>query len=134
MSEANVEVIRNLIDAFNEAGGIKPTLLRFFDPDAVFEEPPEQPAPRVARGRDAVGELFGAFDATWAEHRSTPVEIRALDDDRVLLVSVEHFRGRDGIELDQPSAAIFTLRGRKIVRMQGFWDRERALEAAGLSE
>src|SRR5918999_4845841 len=118
MSEENVQVIRSLIDAFNEAGGIKPTLPRFFDPDAVFEEPPEQPAPRVARGRDAVGELFGAFDETWAEHRSAPVEIRALDNDRVLVVSVEHFRGRDGIELEQPSAAVFTLRDGKVVRMQ----------------
>jgi ketosteroid isomerase-like protein len=51
-----------------------------------------------------------------------------------LLLSLEHFRGRDGIELDQPARTIFTLRGRKIVRMQPFWDRVNALEAAGLSE
>jgi len=134
MSEENVRVIRSLFDAFNEAGGIKPTLPRFFTRDAVFEEPPEQPAPRVARGREAVGEIFGAFDEAWAEHRSIPGEIRALDDDRVLAFSVDHLRGRDGIEFEQPSTTIFTLRDGKVARMQAFWDRERALEAAGLSE
>src|SRR5690349_6636724 len=66
--------------------------------DFEFHEPPEQPAPRVARGREEVVKLGREFDAAWEEHRSEPQEIRALDDDRVLLVSVEHFKGRDGIE------------------------------------
>jgi ketosteroid isomerase-like protein len=49
-------------------------------------------------------------------------------------VSVEHFKGRDGIELEAPFAAIFTLRDGKIARWQAFWDKQKALEAAGLSE
>jgi hypothetical protein len=35
----------------------------------------------------------------------TPVragEFRAIDDERVLMLSTEHFRGRDGIEISQP--------------------------------
>jgi ketosteroid isomerase-like protein len=99
----------------------------------VFEEPPEQPAPRVARGRDAAAELFGEFDAAWEEHRSELEEVRALDPERVLVLSIEHFRGRDGIEVDQPAGAIFTLRDGRIVRLQAFWDRASALGAAGAS-
>ena len=57
-----------------------------------------------------------------------------MDADRVLLVSVEHFKGRDGIEVEAPFAGIFTLRDGKIVRWQAFWDRQKALEAVGLSE
>jgi ketosteroid isomerase-like protein len=49
-------------------------------------------------------------------------------------VSTEHFRGRDGIELRATSASIFTLRDGLVTCWQAFWNREHALEAAGLSE
>ena len=55
-----------------------------------------------------------------------------IDDERVLVLSIEHFRGRDGIEVAQPCGAIFTLRDGKVTRMQPFWERENALEAVGL--
>ena len=131
MSEENVGIVRRAMQAFNEGGIGTETSLSFFDAAVVFEEPPEQPAPRVARGRDEVARMFGEFDAAWAEHRSELEEIRSLDPQRVLALSIEHFRGRDGIELDQPAGTIFTLRGGKIVRMQAFWDRESALRAVG---
>ena len=133
MSEENIEVIRRVTESFNEGGFGSAETLSFFDSDLVFEEPPEQPAPRVARGRDEAAELFGQFDATWETHRSELEEVRALDQERVLVLSIEHFRGRDGIEIDQPAGAIFTLREGKIVRMQSFWERQTALRAAGLS-
>ena len=60
--------------------------------------------------------------------------MRAVGDDRVLLMSVEHFRGRDEVEVSAPWGAVFTIRDEKIVRWQAFWDRRKALEAAGLSE
>jgi ketosteroid isomerase-like protein len=134
MAEENVEVIRRATESFNLTGFSSEETLSFFGPDLVFEEPPEQPAPRVARGLDQAAEMFGQFDAAWEEHRSDLEEVRALDQERVLVLSIERFRGRDGIELDQPAAAIFTLREGKIVRMQSFWERQTALRAAGLAE
>ena len=134
MSEENVATISRLVDAFNEGGMGAEATLSFFDEAAVFEEPPEQPGPSIAEGREAVSQTFTKFDETWEEHRSEPEEIRAIDDERVLLFSVDHFRGRDGIEISQPSGTLFTLRDGKVVRMQAFWERGRALEAAGLRE
>ena len=134
MSRENVEVVRRAIEASNEFGFGSEAALSFFDEALVFEEPPEQPAPRVARGREAARQTFAQFDEAWEEHQSHPEEIRAIDDERVLMLSIEHFRGRDGIELDQPCGTIFTLRGGKIVRLQSFWDRANAIEAAGLRE
>jgi ketosteroid isomerase-like protein len=67
-------------------------------------------------------------------HQSELEEIRTVGADRVLVFSVERFVGRDGIELAAPAGAVFTFRNGKIVRWEAFWDRERALEAAGLSE
>ena len=51
-----------------------------------------------------------------------------------MLLSVDHFRGQDGIEIDQPAGMIITRRRGKIVRMQAFWKRATALEAAGLTD
>jgi ketosteroid isomerase-like protein len=133
MSQENVEIIRRLVDAFNEAGMAAP-LEEFFADDAVFEEPPEQPSVTVAVGRDEVRRVFGRFDEAWEEHRSEPEELRAIDHERVLLLSIDHFRGRDGIEVSQPSATVWTLRDGRITRMQTFWERMTALKAVGLSE
>ena len=131
MSQENVEIVRRAVDAFNEVG-LAESARRFFDPDGVFEEPPEQPSPAVVEGRDAAIEIFRQFDAAWEEHRSEPEEIRVIDGERVLMLSIEHFRGRDGIEISQPCGSIYTLRAGKIVRLQSFWERDNALKAAGL--
>src|SRR5688500_7565637 len=131
MSQSNVEIVRKSVQAFNEIG-MAETALRFFDVGAVFEEPPEQPSPTMAEGRDAAVRTFRQFDEAWEEHRSEAEEIRVIDDERVLLLSVEHFRGRDGLEISQPCGSIYTLRDGKIVRMQSFWERATATEAAGL--
>jgi ketosteroid isomerase-like protein len=131
MSETNVEIIRRIVDLFNE-GGIQ-AAAPHFDPDVEFREPPEQPGPRVARGARETSEMFAAFDAAWEEHRSEPEEIRALGAEQVLLLSIEHFRGRDGIEVTHPAGSIFTLREGKVVLWQAYWDRETALKAAATS-
>jgi ketosteroid isomerase-like protein len=134
MSEENVEIVRRAIDVFNESGFDGFGTSELVADDIEFHEPPEQPAPRVAHGREGVRRMTKEFDSAWAEHKSEAEEIRALDADRVLLISVEHFKGRDGIDVEAPFAAIFTLRDAKIVRWQAFWDRQTALGAAGLSE
>jgi len=43
-------------------------------------------------------------------------------------------RGRDGIQVEQPNASIFTFEHGRIVRLQSFWDQPTALEAVGLSQ
>src|SRR5688572_27742044 len=129
MSEENVDVIRRAVEAFN-SDGPEAAGQRFFADDVEFHDPPDAPSPRVARGRDEVRKQFNAFNETWENHTTEPQEVRALGADRVLLVSTEHFRGRDGIELQATSASIFTLRDGLVTCWQTFWNREHALEAA----
>jgi ketosteroid isomerase-like protein len=133
MSEENMEVIRKTVEVFN-AEGAEAAGRRFFAEDAEFYDPPTSPSPRVARGRDEVREQFNSFNETWEKHRTDPQEIRAVGADKVLVISVEHFTGRDGIEVQTPAASVFTLRDGRIVRWETFWDKHQALEAAGLSE
>jgi len=134
MSEENIKILERFNEAFNEGGFDSEATLSLFDADAVFEETPEQPGPRVARGRESISRMFTQFDEAWDEHRSEAEGFRVIDDERILVLSIEHFRGRDGIEITQPCGTIFTLSHGKIARMQSFWERENALKAAGLSE
>src|SRR4051812_14116125 len=132
MSRGNVELIEHLVAVFNEHG-IEATR-EFSHPEMEFHEPPEQPGARVARGIDQVVEFFTEFDSAWESHRSEPLEIRAVGEDKVLLETVEHFVGRDGVEVEAPFSSVYTIRDGKVLRWQGFWERGRALEAGGLTE
>ena len=132
MSRENVEIVQAAVEAFNR-GGVE-ALRGFAHPEIEFHEPPEQPGPRVARGIDEVIEVWGEFDSAWETHQTEPQEVRVVGEDKVLLVTVEHFVGRDGMEIDAPLAGVVTIRDEKVFRWEAFWDRGRALKAAGLSE
>ena len=93
MSQENVETVLRAMAVLNEDGIGSEAGLAFLHEGFVFEEPPEQPAPRVARGRDAAVEMLKQFNEAWEAHRSELQEARALDPERVLVLSVEHFRG-----------------------------------------
>ena len=121
-----------MVERYNDAG-IAAAAEEYFAENVEFNEPPEQPGARSVVGRDQTVRFFGEFDETWESHRSEPEEIRVLDDDRVLYLSIEHLRGRDGLEVSQTAASIFTVRDGRISAWQGFWSREDALKAAGQS-
>jgi ketosteroid isomerase-like protein len=133
MSQENVEIIKKAAEVFN-AEGPEAVSRRFFAEDVEFHDPPESPSPRVARGREEVRKQFNSFNEAWEKHTTDPQEIRAVGTDKVFTVTVEHFVGRDGIEVETPAAAVFTLRDGKIIRWEAFWEKQRALEAAGLRE
>jgi ketosteroid isomerase-like protein len=132
MSQENIEIVLRSVEAFNE-GGIE-AAAQFAHPEIEFEEPPTQPAPRTARGQAAAEETFASFEAAWEEHETEVKDIRELAGGEVLLASVEHFRGRDGMAISAPCWTIYAFRDGKIVKLRPFWDRAQAREAAGLSE
>jgi ketosteroid isomerase-like protein len=72
----------------------------------------------------------------WAAFETRPEEFRDLGDDRVLALGSWRARGRGGeVLLDIPQAAwLLHYRKGKVVRMQTFTERTKALEAAGLRE
>jgi ketosteroid isomerase-like protein len=47
----------------------------------------------------------------------------------------EYRRGRgSGVELETETAVVVAVSGGRVIRIQGYMDRDAALEAAGLSE
>ena len=68
----------------------------------------------------------------WEERRIEPQEFLDADDDVVVLLH-EYRRGRgSGVELEIDTAVVFTMRDRRVVRMQGYMDSTAAQKAAGL--
>jgi ketosteroid isomerase-like protein len=80
----------------------------------------------------ALEELGAAFDDFQAE----PEEIIDLDDGRLLALVRLSGRGRSsGTPFDVTGAHLFTpARDGRLLRFEAYFDRAKALEAAGLSE
>jgi ketosteroid isomerase-like protein len=71
------------------------------------------------------------------EFRGAQDRLREFRDlgDRVVACGHIDARGREsGLELDSPKGWVFTVRGGKVVKAEGFLSRAEALEAAGRSE
>jgi ketosteroid isomerase-like protein len=132
MSQENVETLRQAIDARNRDGweAMRP----FAHPNIEFHEPPEQPGPGMFVGIDAVREALRVWSEAWTEQVTVIDRIIDLDDGRLVCLTTEKLRGRDGIELEQEFAAVVTFREGKFARWDAYWNQATALEAAGLQE
>jgi uncharacterized protein len=132
MSEANVEVVRRFVEAWTrgDAGGA----VALVDPD-VEQHPTVGGVEggRVLRGVEEIQRDYEAVEESWDEHRIT-VEDLFDAGDQVVLFQREFQRGKgSGLELEIEAAVVFDLRDGRIVRMQGYMDRDAALQAAGVS-
>jgi ketosteroid isomerase-like protein len=88
----------------------------------------------VRFGVDAIQRDYESVEETWDEHR---IEIQELIDagDRVVIFQREYLRGRiSGIETVLDAAVVVDVRDGRVVRLQGFIDRDAALSAVGLSQ
>jgi ketosteroid isomerase-like protein len=137
MSAENVEIIRGVIDAFNESGDWE-TLYSACDPGVVLEiatqEGRESADFQVHHGidqvRQAIGELMTPFDEVHAvAHRYV-----GAGDDRVVTVLELLVRPKGSTaEISSGKFAyLYTLREGRIVRVQDFPEPDDAFRAAGL--
>ena len=132
---SQVDTVKRVFELFNRlpmdpaarrASPETEELLDLFDNDVEFAQPALQPeGAQFFKGRE---ELRGSWDRwfeMWEYHRSTPEEI-VEQENRVLALSRDHFRGREGVELEQDGGAIFTFGGAKIVRFEAFFKHDAA--------
>jgi ketosteroid isomerase-like protein len=133
MSGANLELVEQLVDAFNQRNlaAMKPLL------DPGIEWKPGGPAAverDIYRGREQVSNGFVATWEAWDLFHLEPSEVRDLGDSIVWLGRSRMRGGASHVELNQKFAVHFLVRDGKVVRMEGFLDWQNALEAAGLSD
>jgi ketosteroid isomerase-like protein len=131
VSQENVEVVLRFGVEFNERGW--EALRDFAHPDIEFHEPPEQPGAATFRGVEAVLTAVNRWSEAWERQRATPERVIDLGD-TVVVLALNQFFGRDGIELEQPGGNVMTLRDGKIARWAAYWTPQSALEAVGLQE
>ena len=134
MSQENVEIVRRYYEAYAQGGLDR--LMDFWSDDLdhrATTEGIDDPGP--VRGKRAmrqhIGDWIDTFDEFWFE----AVELIDAGEDRV--VAVERFGGRaklSGVETDQTSGVVLTIRDGKIARCREYSTRAEALEAAGLRE
>ena len=131
MSEENVQVVRQMIDAF--LAGDNDAALAAFDAGVVFDVS-IRPEGGIYRGHRGVTEAVRTWAGTWQNYA---VEILELIDagDRVLLADRQTGRGKgSGAPLDQRTFWVYTLDDGRIVHVKWFPTRDQALEAAELEE
>ncbi len=133
MSQENVDVVRQVVEAFNRRD--LAAMIHRFDPEIEWE--PGGPAAvesPIYRGRDEVSSGFIASWETWELFQLEERELRDLGDSIVWLGRAQLRGGASHVELDQEFAVHFLVRDGKIVRLRGFLARQEALEAAGLED
>jgi ketosteroid isomerase-like protein len=132
MSEENVKVVRDALDAFGAADVDR--LLHFMDPEIKFE-PHLAQLEGTYRGHDGVRDFMSdAFEAPDDSVDRTDRDVRDLGD-RVLTSGTFYIRGAgSGIEYEAPFAILARVREGRIVHMKDYVNEAEALEAAGLSE
>jgi ketosteroid isomerase-like protein len=133
MSQENVDVVRRVNELFSK--GDLDEWAEHWDPEVVVTPPKGWPEGEDPQGIEAWRRQAERLRDSWEETRVEMDEIRPVGDDQVLARIRYVTRGRDtGMSFDTPMAAVFLLRGGRIIRARYFWEYDDALEAAGLSE
>ena len=135
MSQENVAVVRKAFEAFNRDGFR--AMQEFWDPEIVWHTDPMVPEPGVYEGREAVTAYLEGFIRAFGAWRLEVHDLIDLGGEDVL--SFMTLSGRPLAQTQQETqflewCHISSVRNSKTVRIRSFLDKERAFEAAGLSE
>jgi ketosteroid isomerase-like protein len=137
MSQENVEVARRSFEAFNRtfSEGV-PDFYEMLDPKVVWVPVSALLDGTRYEGHNGVRRWFEEMKGHWTTYELRPEHFRDLGDGRVLILGSWRAQGRGGdVLLDFAQAAwLVQYRNGKLVRLQTFTERKKALEAAGLRE
>jgi uncharacterized protein len=133
MDEARRKLLDEGYAAIN--GGDVDAALRNLDPEVeVVTSGAFLDRGAVYRGHQGVREFLGMLDDAFDEFSYEVLELKELDDDRVLALLRVTARGKgSGLEVGRDAAHLWTLRGDKALRLEAFADHASARTAAGLT-
>jgi ketosteroid isomerase-like protein len=134
MSQENVELVRRATKAFNRRD--LDAFVAFGSPDVVWEENPELPGLReIYHGQSGVREWMVDIFEVFRSSRVELDEITELSGGRVFTEAVLIASGQgSGVPLEFRFWQVLQWAEGKCARRQVFWNRDEALEAAGLRE
>jgi hypothetical protein len=150
MSQENVEVVRrlypeglDLVAALADRENFDATLAPLVQPDFEIVTVPgqvplsgvgaEDPSRPTFYGVDGFARSFGEWLTAWESWVITGTDLIDVDESRVLVLLDIRARSKTHqVEMPIEGANLLTLRGGKLARVELFFDRSQALEAAGL--
>ena len=125
-----MEIVRHSFVRFTEG---RPAWELYAD-DFQFVNLPNAPW-HASPGIKGLQEWLDFTDEVAEEWGADLAEIEALDSERVLIIGTLRAKFRaTGIRNEIPIAQVVTLADHKLTRVESYYTREEALEAAGLSE
>jgi ketosteroid isomerase-like protein len=132
MSQEDIEVVKQLIDAFN-----KRDIVAFAEtttPDFEWITSMAAVEGEIFWGREGIESYFGRMKDAWEEFITIAEDYRDVGG-RVLLLGRLEGRGlASGVPVSAPLDILYHLRDGKVSRMHSFLDHDEALRAAGLKE
>ena len=131
MSQQNVEVVKRAITAINERDVA--AYLAVCQPDIELIQPIAA-LEGSNRGEAGIRSFFDGLREATTKFNLEVEELRPLGGDRVLAFVTLQLETERGFEQSQPLTNLYALKDGKLLRVRVFFDREEALEAAGLSE
>ena len=130
-----MDAARRMHPAFNRAftQGDDDELFELLDPEAEWIPITAGLDGTSYQGEPAIRGWMEEMKRQWEVFATRPEEFIDLGDDRVLVLGTWQARGRgSGVELDSQQAGwLVQCKAGKVIRMQTFTDRGRALETAG---
>ena len=134
MSQENLQLVQDIYAEW-EKGNFQAGLSAF-DREITFETyMPDSNEIVVAHGLEQLGAFMREWFGQWATYRMTGDEFRAVGTDHVFVAGRQAGTGlRSGAQVDSPGFTVWTFRAGKVVRLLAHYDREAALEAAGLPD
>lgn len=132
MSAADVEVVREMLDAFNRQDYERSTEL--FDDEVEMRQAAEVPDSDTYRGK----EEFLRGMALWLSGfergmQYTPEELIDCGDAVLARVMIRGVGRGSGVKLEQRVFQLYEVRGGKIVQLHVFWSEADSRHAAGLA-
>lgn len=131
MSAENLQLVRVVHDGW--ARGDFGVGSELYSADFAWDQHAEAVEPGSRRGVGVRAALLNIFEV-YDDYRVEAEEFIDGGDQVVVVVRNTGVAKTSGIELDQTFAFVWTVRERRLVRLQVFTDRDDALRTAGLTE
>jgi ketosteroid isomerase-like protein len=131
MSQANIEIVRGI---YADPRGLTSATSPSIAPDAEFDFTEAYPDRPLVRGVEELRRFRDTGPWSGAPIHFEPERYFDVDDHRVLVfVRVSATGNESGAQVEIRVAHEFTIRDDLVVRFKVYADRDRALEAAGLT-
>jgi ketosteroid isomerase-like protein len=132
MSQANVEVVRRSIEAYEREG--LDGSLRYYDPEIEWTSTDAYIEPATYRGHAGVRRYLGAPEEEFDDLRIEPVVLIDAGEKVISSVRISGRGKASGAPVTLTLISLGSVRAGLIYRVRNYPDMAAALEAAGLSE